>query len=311
MTRLPRGPRCRIKLIAGVTAVIAALGTTAYAQEILTEPRPVLDSAPRKVGLKRAATIKGHVENHAPGDLVTLQRAKPRAEWRKLESKRVDERGRVQFRVRGLRSTARYRLAHTDEAGVTRFSADRKIRVRPKLTLKTRPSNLMKGQRITVRGSLRPAGPGRRIKVQRRREGAWRTVKRVRIRDGRYRTTLASGRPGRRSVRVRFSGDARNTNKQRRSSVRVHRPELATWYGPGFYGNRTACGQRLRYGTHGVAHRSLPCGTEVSLLYKGRNIKVRVIDRGPYTSAKYDLTRATADRLNFSGRNHVGVIRTS
>src|SRR5262245_38422346 len=37
----------------------------------------------------------------------------------------------------------------------------------------------------------------------------------------------------------------------------------ATWYGPGLYGNGTACGQTLWPGTIGVAHRTLPCGTTV------------------------------------------------
>src|SRR5215471_7928543 len=37
----------------------------------------------------------------------------------------------------------------------------------------------------------------------------------------------------------------------------------ATWYGPGLYGNKTACGETLLPNTIGVAHRSLPCGTTV------------------------------------------------
>src|SRR5680860_412515 len=54
----------------------------------------------------------------------------------------------------------------------------------------------------------------------------------------------------------------------------------ATWYGPGLYGNRTACGHVLRPGTTGVAHRSLPCGTSVKFVYRGRQVVTRVIDRG-------------------------------
>ena len=37
-----------------------------------------------------------------------------------------------------------------------------------------------------------------------------------------------------------------------------------SWYGPGLYGNGTACGQRLTKGLVGVAHRTLPCGTSSS-----------------------------------------------
>jgi rare lipoprotein A (peptidoglycan hydrolase) len=72
----------------------------------------------------------------------------------------------------------------------------------------------------------------------------------------------------------------------------------ATWYGPGFYGNRTACGTVLRQTTLGVAHKSLPCGTKVTLDYHGHSLVVPVIDRGPYTRGyTFDLTSATAQAL--------------
>lgn len=75
---------------------------------------------------------------------------------------------------------------------------------------------------------------------------------------------------------------------------------VATWYGPGFFGNRTACGQRLTRRTVGVAHKTLPCGTEVTFAYRGRVLRTRVIDRGPYTNgARWDLTQAAARALRF------------
>ena len=41
----------------------------------------------------------------------------------------------------------------------------------------------------------------------------------------------------------------------------------------------------------GVAHRRLPCGTGVTLRYRGRFLRTRVIDRGPYShGARWDLT---------------------
>ena len=79
----------------------------------------------------------------------------------------------------------------------------------------------------------------------------------------------------------------------------------ATWYGPGFYGKQTACGQTLRPGTLGVAHRSLPCGTAVKFIFGGRQIVTRVIDRGPYAAGySWDLTNGTREALGFesSGR---------
>jgi rare lipoprotein A len=77
-----------------------------------------------------------------------------------------------------------------------------------------------------------------------------------------------------------------------------YEPVRATWYGPGFFGRRTACGTRLTHRTLGVAHRQLPCGTQVSLQFHGRTIVVPVIDRGPYSrGVTYDLTYATAQKL--------------
>jgi hypothetical protein len=66
-----------------------------------------------------------------------------------------------------------------------------------------------------------------------------------------------------------------------------------SWYGPGFYGRRTACGYALTTSLRGVAHRTLPCGTLVEFRnpQNGRTITVPVVDRGPYvTGRQWDLT---------------------
>ena len=69
---------------------------------------------------------------------------------------------------------------------------------------------------------------------------------------------------------------------------------LASWYGPGFYGNRTACGQTYSPQIVGVAHRTLPCGTLLTLSHGGRSLTVPVIDRGPYIAGRtLDLSNAT------------------
>lgn len=82
--------------------------------------------------------------------------------------------------------------------------------------------------------------------------------------------------------------------------------QVATWYGPGLFGNRTACGQVLRRKTVGVAHKRLPCGTEVTFSYEGRSLTTEVIDRGPYAKGvKWDLTRAAAKRLDFTHTDEV------
>jgi rare lipoprotein A (peptidoglycan hydrolase) len=73
---------------------------------------------------------------------------------------------------------------------------------------------------------------------------------------------------------------------------------IASWYGPGFYGNRTACGQLMTPELQGVAHRTLACGTLVALAYGGRIVFVPVVDRGPFVAGRlWDLTAATRASL--------------
>lgn len=80
----------------------------------------------------------------------------------------------------------------------------------------------------------------------------------------------------------------------------------ASWYGPGLWGNSTACGQTLRPQTMGVAHKTLPCGTTVKFVYGGRSVVTQVIDRGPYIDGRaWDLTKAVSDALGFEGVGRV------
>jgi rare lipoprotein A len=82
----------------------------------------------------------------------------------------------------------------------------------------------------------------------------------------------------------------------------------ATWYGPGLYGNRTACGQRLGPRTMGVAHRNLPCGTVVKFVHRGRRVITRVIDRGPFARGySWDLTNGVRRVLRFNGAGKIRV----
>jgi hypothetical protein len=92
-------------------------------------------------------------------------------------------------------------------------------------------------------------------------------------------------------------------------AMTVYRPGLATWYGPGFFGRRTACGVKLTRRLLGVAHRKLPCGTPVALSYGGKSITVPVVDRGPFKPGrKWDLTAATAAALGFTFTDRIGAV---
>lgn len=73
---------------------------------------------------------------------------------------------------------------------------------------------------------------------------------------------------------------------------------VVTWYGPGWYGRRTACGNTLTPRLMGVAHRTLPCGTRVTFSYGDRVVEATVVDRGPYAhGVDFDLTWGAARAL--------------
>ena len=58
---------------------------------------------------------------------------------------------------------------------------------------------------------------------------------------------------------------------------------VASYYGPGFHGRRTANGERFDMHAMTAAHRTLPFGTlvKVTNLSNGKSTVVRVTDRGP------------------------------
>jgi len=167
------------------------------------------------------------------------------------------------------------------------------------------------GRATRIRGKSADLA-GRTVAIERRRSrrGDWTPVGSVRVGDdGRFATSWTPQSVGRYQLRAipgsaSSAGTADDGTASRVRRLIVYQQVTTTWYGPGFYGNKTACGQRLSTTTLGVAHRTLPCGAQVALRANGRSIVVPVIDRGPYANgATYDLTRATAERL--------GVMRTA
>lgn len=277
---------------------------SAFAQ---TPPKqPVIDSAPPQVKYRGGGVVAGHLEGWVAGDEVSLQRRSGES-WVAIATHPVDDAGEVRFTLSGMRRTRTYRLVHIDPAsGVETSSEIRTVKVRAKLTLQLSPDHVLSGRTVTAYGRLTP-GPGRYVAVQQRRDGEWRTIGTAYERDGRYALRFEANRIGARSIRAVFKGDARNIGAKTTHGLRVYNPAQATWYGPGLYGNRTACGQTLRSDTVGVAHRWLPCGAEVAVLYRGRTIMLEVIDRGPYSHADWDLTQRAAERLGFSGSDTIGV----
>src|SRR6058998_2315837 len=63
---------------------------------------------------------------------------------------------------------------------------------------------------------------------------------------------------------------------------------VASWYGPGFHGNRTANGEVFDQNELTAAHPSLPLGSHVMVtnLTNGRTVEVRINDRGPFVGGR-------------------------
>lgn len=80
----------------------------------------------------------------------------------------------------------------------------------------------------------------------------------------------------------------------------LYQTGVASWYGRQFHGRLTANGERYNMNALTAAHRSLPFGTQVCVrsLVNGKEVLVRINDRGPYSGRRIiDLSRAAAERL--------------
>lgn len=76
----------------------------------------------------------------------------------------------------------------------------------------------------------------------------------------------------------------------------------ASWYGPGFHGKKTASGEIFNQNDMTAAHKTLPFGTIVKVTYKGKSVKVRINDRGPFIRGRtIDLSKAAAQKIGCDG----------
>jgi rare lipoprotein A len=150
------------------------------------------------------------------------------------------------------------------------------------------------GKTVAVVGS----GQAGVAELQIRRRGTWRTIDRDRTTvTGRYVLRERVRRPMSVVARIVSGGDSHRIGR-----LNAYRVTTASWYGPGLYGNHLGCGGTLAPGRLGVAHKTLPCGSKVTLRHGDRTVRVRVIDRGPYVGGReFDLTEATARKLRFRG----------
>jgi rare lipoprotein A len=173
--------------------------------------------------------------------------------------------------------------------------------------------NALVGKKVRFRGTVDEKLAGRAVVVQYLdpTTGAWTRQAKTAVKpDGTFAARWKPQRVGRFRTRALVRGQAHSAAATTPElTLTVFRGALATWYGPGFYGNKTACGIELTETLVGVAHRSLPCGTIVAIHYGSATILAPVVDRGPYGGeAKWDLTKGAADLLGFTQTDRIGAM---
>jgi rare lipoprotein A len=169
--------------------------------------------------------------------------------------------------------------------------------------------NVLAGAEVPVKGTLLTHESGRKILLQVNAGHGWHTVDRAKTGPfGRFRARFRPHGLGGYRMRVRLVGPTvapaslgpQFASTHTHGKVLVYRKTFASWYGPGFIGGHTACGGTLSAGTMGVANKTLPCGTRVTFRYRGRVVRARVVDRGPYVAGReWDLTPAVKAKLGF------------
>jgi peptidoglycan lytic transglycosylase len=174
--------------------------------------------------------------------------------------------------------------------------------VRTTLRISSMRLNVLEGRRALVSGRLledgMPSQPGLMVVLE-RFSGRWAAVAQAHTRSGgRFSLGYLAHSPRSELVRVRFAGNPLAHSATRRvGRLDVYQLAGASWYGGG---GPLACGGELTSSTLGVAHRTLPCGTLITLRYDGRTVRVPVIDRGPFVAGReLDLTEATKRALGF------------
>jgi rare lipoprotein A len=177
------------------------------------------------------------------------------------------------------------------------------------LVVKGLQLNVLAGQRASVAGRLledrRPGAAGQPVELQALGRWGWHTLSHARTgTGGRFRVAYTSRAIGSERVRLLFAGDAAGLPVRRSlGRLNAYRVVEASWYGGG---GSLACGGELTSSTLGVANKTLPCGTLVTIRYDGRTVRVPVVDRGPYVEGReFDLTEATKDELGFGGVGEV------
>ena len=294
---------------------VAALLTTA-SLSTAAEPRSAtIEPGKDSVAYGERVILRGRFPD-APGSSVEIRHRRAAGErFVRVTTVQADRQGRFEARVKPrstgvwraqLANPARFTAASasptSDPSSVDTRTGNDRVLVRSVTRARVGERHVLAGRTVEVKGTVRPER-SRRVVVK---AGG----KRIRTRangNGRFSVDVRPPAPGKYRVKVRAQGDrVAAASRDRAGSVIAYRKAFASWYGPGLYGNRTACGQTLTSSTLGVAHKTMPCGTKLHLRHRGRSVTVRVIDRGPYAAGReFDLTEATKNRLGFGSTGYI------
>ena len=289
--------RRRIAALTLAPVSLIATSTTLTIAAAQTGGTATLDSSRGSVPHGERLTLRG--SGAGAGEVAIEFRRAGGERWSSVRSAAPDAAGEWSARVRP-RYSGSYRAIPTSRAATTPVP----VRVRSRVNIHSKRYTVV-GRKLKISGRARPAAErpvtvrvgGKRLRTRANGKGrfavAWRAGK-----TGRFRPTA-------KAAGTKLAG----AGKDRGRRVTVYRPASASYYGPGLYGNRMACGGTLTPGTVGVAHKTLPCGTKVRLRHGSRTVTAPVVDRGPYAgNREFDLTAATKNKLGFGS---TGTVLTS
>jgi rare lipoprotein A (RlpA)-like double-psi beta-barrel protein len=307
---MKRRNRIMRRRAAALALATAAIGTGTATAAHAAGGATALDASDNRVGPNSSVTLDGRFPTPDPTDAPAAGNggSQSRAQairiefrplgskrWRNADQARTGRNGRFSERVAVTRS-GRFRAVSSDG----RVTRPELVIVRSALRTRIGNEDPNLGDKVTVAGHVLPANGGRRVTVQ--VDGD--TLSTKTGKSGAFKVRYKPSEAGTETVRVRAEGDEVAAGSgEKAGKVTTFRPAGASYYGPGLYGNGVACGGTLQPDTIGVANKTLPCGTKLTIRYGNREVKnVEVIDRGPYVAGReFDLTEALRNKLGFGG----------
>lgn len=314
-TRTMRAPALGVgALILAMPASALALSDTTRAQSPSSGSSVQVDHLRSHIAYGRRVTVRGRVPQSDAGQSLALQ-FEPTGStvWRTLTTARADAGGgfalRAPMRRSGLlrvllqppggaQPASRFSPATVASATAAQASRTERVRVSAGFRIGRPRRESLAGRRVTVRGRLLPGAPGRVVRLVTRSGHGWRTLASARTgAHGGFAIRYSVPAGPTRWLRVAFAGDRANVSASARAgSLTGLMYRVASWYNDG---GQTACGF---HATYGVANKTLPCGTKVTIVRGGRSVVATVDDRGPFVPGRdYDLNQNTAAALDMFG----------